>query len=375
MTNEAARQIQAEINKEYGAGAIVMASDLWVPKRFTTGSLSLDISLGGGWSGNQWAEVYGPENHGKTVITLKTIAANQAIDPNFFVFWVASEPYDADQAEALGVDNKRVQLLTTRDMPVAYDVILKYLENRAADLVVLDSYPALIPPDEDEKDMGTFAQTAEGAKMTNKFFRKVGKAGLRDPLDPTDRPWLGLFINQPREKIGGWAPNGMVPETTPGGRGKNFSFYTRLDVKRTEFIEEGPKSAKVKVGQVIRTRATKNKGGPPMRVATMDFYFANSSVSPHKRGDYDLDKDVLTMAVLFDVVHKAGGWYRYEDQKWQGLPSVLEDVRSSPDLRAAIDKRTREVADRPGDKQTWDEGAIESASTATTTIRRKRRGK
>lgn len=385
--NEIARVLAAKYNKEassanpngLGPGAIMIASEMLVPTRFTSGSLSLDVSLGGGWPGNQWVEIYGPENHGKTAVTLKTIAANQALDPEHFTLWVASEHYDLDQATALGVDTDRVQVLSTRDMAVAYDVILDYLNERAVDSVVLDSYPALIAPQEDEKGMDEYTQ-AEGAKMTNKFFRKVGKAGLRNAKDPGDRPWMGIFINQPREKIGGWSPTGGVVETTPGGRGKNFAFYARLEVKRVEFIKEkipGTKGDR-KVGQVIRTQAVKNKGGPPQRVASLDFYFTDAPyVGPgFKRGEYDVGKDVLTTAILFDVVKKSGGWYKFqgsEERSWQGVDNVLQAVRSEPDLLAEIETRTREQASKPEDKRTWTEADVESASSASKTIRRRRK--
>lgn len=305
-SSETARALAAKWNKELGPGAIVIASDQVIPRKYTSGSLSLDISLNGGFSGNQWVEVYGPENHGKTVITLKTLAANQAENHDHRTLWVAAEPYDEDQARALGVDSSKVELLTTRDMAVAYDVTLDYLTERAVDMVVIDSYPALIPPQEDEKEMDGYTQ-AEGAKMTNKFFRKVGKAGLRDPLDPLDRPWLGIFINQPREKISkGWNPTGAPQETTPGGRGKNFAFYTRLQVKRAEWLYLGAADKGNRVGQVIRTQAIKHKGGPPMRVGSMDFYFTDVPELNFKRGEYDVPKDVLTGAVIYGVVKKGG---------------------------------------------------------------------
>jgi recombination protein RecA len=367
--NEAARALAAKYNKEFGPGAVVIASEMHIPRRFESGSLSLDASLGGGWPGNQWVEIYGPENHGKTAITLKTIARNQALDSDFFTLWVASEHYDLDQASALGVDTERVAVLSTRDMADAYDVVLDYLTNRACDAVVIDSYPALIPPDEDSKDMDEYTQ-AEGAKMTNKFFRKVGKAGLRNPLDPSDRPWMGIFINQPREKIGGWVPPGAKNETTPGGRGKNFAFYARVEVSRAEWIYEGPKKNAEKVGQVIRTRAIKNKGGPPQRVSSTDFYFTEAPEHGFHRGDYDVPKDVVITSVLFDVVRKAGGWYRFEDQRWQGLDNLLDEVRVNPDLLSHIEKRTREALSRPGEKRTYDESDIDAATTTEKVLRR-----
>ena len=373
MSNEAALALAEKINKKYGPGAVMTAAEMFVPKRFYSGSLVQDVALNGGFAANHWAEIYGPENHGKTAITLKALAFNQALNPDFHTLWVASEHYDLDQATALGVDTKRVQVLSTQDMAFAYDTILEYLQERAADMVVLDSYPALIPPDEDEKDMDEYTR-AEGAKMTNKFFRKAGKAGLRDPDDPGDRPWVGLFINQPRDSMKTmWTPSGTKPlETTPGGRGKNFAFYTRLDVARAEWIETGTGKTKTKVGQVIRTRAIKHKGGPPQRVASMDFYFTDTD--EFNRGAYDIPKDVLTASILMGVVGRAGAWLKFGDRQWQGLPNALQDFRAEPDLLAEVTAETRKACDNPHDKRTWDEADVESASTATTTVRRRKRG-
>lgn len=373
--NDEALALMREINKDYGEGAVMIASDMFIPRRFTTGSLSLDVALGGGFPGNQWVEIYGPENHGKTAIALKTIAANQQADPDFYTLWVASEAYELDQAKALGVDTDRVLVLNTRDMAFAYQKICDFLEKRAVDCVVLDSYPALVAPDEDVKEMDTDKdpQMSEGAKLTNRFFRKVGKAGLRDATDPEDRPFVGIFINQPRDAPGKWAPHGQTAETTSGGRGKNFSFYVRLEVKRTEFITHNGKRDGTKVGQVIHCTAIKNKGGPPMRVASLDFYFTDSG--QFKRGDYDSVKDVLTIAVLFDVIRKSSSWYKFEDYQWQGLKACYAEVKDDPALLKRIEEATREAAARPDDKRTWDSDDVESAQAdeEPRPVRRRRR--
>jgi recombination protein RecA len=374
--NDAALALMEAINKKHGAGAVMHAREMYVPKRYYSGSLVQDVALNGGFAANHWTEIYGPENHGKTAVTLKALAYNQKVDPEFYTLWVASEHYDLDQATALGVDTERVQVLSTQDMAFAYGTVLEYLEARAVDMVVIDSYPALIPPDEDEKDMDEYTR-AEGAKMTNKFFRKVGKAGLRDAHDPEDRAWFGIFINQPRESMKTvWTPSGQKPlETTPGGMGKNFAFYTRLQVKRAEWLEIGSEKNKTKVGQVIRTQAIKHKGGPPQRVATMDFYFTDAvrDGEQYSRGDYDVPKDVLTAAVLMGTVAKNGAWYTFEGQKWNGIKEVLTNVRADEGLRDRITKVTREAVNNPSDKRTWSEADVESAATATKTVRRRRK--
>jgi recombination protein RecA len=285
----------ATINKRFGANTLICATDLARAGRFTTGSLSLDIALGGGWPANQWSEIIGNESSGKTTLVHKTVAANQAADPDFATLWVAAEPYDEAWARALGVDLTRVMLYPTRAMEEAYSVMLEAAESRAVDAVILDSYPALVPDAEDQKDMDENT-VSSGARVTNKFFRKAGKATARC-VDGTERPMLGLIINQWRSKIGAFSPTGDA-RTTPGGRGKDFAYVVRLDVARAEYIDEDlPGKGAVRVGQVIKARTLKNKSAPPHRVATMDFYFQDTPSGLFRQGDYDLVKELVTMGV------------------------------------------------------------------------------
>lgn len=327
--NSKALALAAKVNKAMKGEALFVASEMCVPHRFPSGSISLDAALGGGWITNRWAEVVGLESHGKTAIILKSIAANQARNPDFTTLWVAGEHYDTEQAEALGVNNSQVILLPSQDLELVYDTVLEYIGDRAGDMVVIDSYPALISPDEGSKTVADDATIAEGARLTGKFFRKMGAAGLRNSRDPDDAPWVGLFVNQWRDVIG-WQPTGS-PGTTPGGKAKNYAFYQRLEVKRTEYIKEGDP-----VGQVIKVKPFKNKGGPPRREAVIDFYFADAPKAGFVRGEYDVAKESAIVGVLYGVITKGGSWFRFRNEQWQGLPNVIDSLREQPDLMQAL---------------------------------------
>lgn len=345
MINEEAKALVAKVNKEFGEGSVVIASDIEIPCRFTTGSLSLDVALGGGWPGNQWVEVIGKESHGKTAIVLKTVAANQKLDKNFTTLWVAGEHYDKDQATALGVDNERVIVVPTQDMEFAYQTILDFTESRSVDCVVLDSYPALLPGEEDQKSMDE-ATMALGARLTSKFIRKAGKATNRSLLGQ-DRPFLGIIINQMRDKIGGFSPYG-TPQTTPGGNAKNYFFYTRVQVTRDEYIiESRPGQGKVNVGQTIKVKTIKNKSAPPQQVAAVDFYFRDAPSLGFYRGDYDEPKEIIIMGILFGIIKRRGAYFTYGDQKWQGKAGLVQAVREDLDLRDAITAEVMAAAKRP----------------------------
>lgn len=329
---ESLAELTAHINKKFGAGTIVQGSQMrQTLPRITTGILAFDLMLGGGWPANQWSEVIGDESSGKTAIAFKTIAANQALDPDWIALWIAAEEFVPEYAQAIGVDLERIWVVETNIMEQAYDLIVKTMDNRAADCIVVDSLPALIPNDEDEKMMEEFT-VGLGARLTGKFFRKSSKAQKRSLIED-DRPFTGLFINQWREKIGVMYGDNR---TTPGGKAKNFSYFTRVEVKRDEWIKEKDEA----IGQVIRGRTIKNKTYRPQQTAQVDFYFANGG--GFHLGEFDTIKDVINIGLAIGAIARGGAFYNFDGQKWQGKEALIAGVREDLDLQKKLIEIARE---------------------------------
>jgi recombination protein RecA len=331
------------LNKKFGSDTIVLGADIKdeVMGRMTTGSLALDVILGGGFPVNQWHEIVGEASNGKTAIALKTVAANQQRDPEFMTVWVAAESWVPSYAEMCGVDLSRVFVVATNVMEEAYEAVINLVETKAVDCVVIDSLPALVPMTEDEKNMDE-ATVGRGALLTGKFFRKVGKASRRS-LTESERPFIGLIINQYRMKIGVMYGD---PRTTPGGEAKNYAFFTRIEVKRDEWLETGTGQEKHKVGQTIKIRTLKNKSAPPSQVAYVDFYFDNGECYA---GDFDFAKEIVALGILNKIITRAGAYYSYGDRKWQGANAVVQSIREEVDLKDALEKDVRTVV-RAGSK-------------------------
>ena len=340
--NDEAKKVIALLNKKFGYNVVVLASDIrsdLIP-RISSGSTTLDYVLGGGFPGNQWNELIGEPSHGKTALALKTIAANQQVNPEHTTVWVAAEQWVPEYAEMCGVDTSRVIVIETSIMEEAYQAVIQFAESKSVDAIVIDSLPALSPAPEMEKDMSE-ATVGRGALLTNKFFRVVGTAMKRSLIED-ERPVLGLIINQYRMKIGVMHGD---PRTTPGGEGKNYAFFTRCEVKRDEWIEVGSGNNKVRVGQRIKVRTLKNKTAPPQRVAYFDFYFAEGGdCAP---GEFDFAKEVASLAVVKGVIDRKGGWYYYGERKWQGIEPVIASIREEVELKEELQKLVLESPDNP----------------------------
>ena len=329
VINSDALKVVANINKKLGAGTVVTADKVRLPERITTGSLTLDVVLGGGWPMNHWVELVGEASHGKTALALRTIGANQKANPEFTAVWIAAEAFDAQYAELCGVDTQRVILVETNSMEDAFDAVIQFMESKAVDLVVIDSLPALVPGAEDDKHMEEFT-VGRGALITNKFFRKVASATKRDLVE-AERPVLGIMINQYRMKIGVMHGD---PRTTPGGLGKDYAYSIRAEVKRDDWLEIGTGQDKRRVGQTIRVRTIKNKTFPPQQTAYLDFYFAPGG--PIDAGSYDTGKEIVALSILNGIVERRGGWMYYGERKWQGAQALIDSLREELDLSAEI---------------------------------------
>jgi recombination protein RecA len=326
-------EIAHEVNTKLGAGSIVKGTDAHstVP-RATTGILAYDLALGGGWPLNQWNEIVGEESAGKTAIAYRTIAINQKIDPEWLAMWVAAEEFVPDYAESFGVDLDRLWVVETNQMEPALDVVLKAVENRAVDCVVIDSIPALVTAIEVDKAAGD-ASVASGAQILSRFFKKSTKAQRRSLVDSDDRACLLIALNQWRDKIGVMFGD---PRTTPGGKAKNYYFFTRVEVRRDDWLTDST-SIDDRVGQVIKMRTLKNKTYRPSQVAQVDFYFTNSK-SGFQRGEFDTIKDVVNVCLAMDVFE---GRYKFEGEKIGGSKEELYSVvRENPELI----QRLREAA-------------------------------
>jgi recombination protein RecA len=210
-------------------------------------------------------------------------------------------------------------------------LVINLMAQRAADMIVIDSLPALVPGDESEKTMDEYT-VGLGARLTSKFFRKSSEAQKRSLIED-ERTCTGLMINQWRQKIGVmWGDN----RTTPGGLAKNFAYFCRVEVRRDEWLKDKDEV----VGQTIKARTLKNKTYRPNQSAVIDFYFAQTQ--GFDIGDFDVLKDTINIGIAIEVITRAGAYYSFGEGRWQGKEKMLEafrqDVGMKDQLVAAVEK-------------------------------------
>ena len=323
----AVKQVMKSVNKKYGESTVMVGSDI-VPNidTITTGSLSFDAAMGGGWATNHWNEIIGQESAGKTMVVLKTIAANQQRDPKWTTVWFAAEDFHEPYAKMLGVDLSRIVLVEENLMQAVYASAIEFVDTREVDCVVIDSYPALVTEREDKGTMDDF-QPGEAAVLTGKFLRKSNMT-MKAPLNGVGRSLTGIIVNQWREKIGGYGN----PRTSPGGKAKNFFYFQRAEVRRDEWLDN---TKGEHVGQTIKLSNLKNKLAPPGRVGMVDAYFDRGN--GFNAGDYDLVKDTISAAIAYEVIERTGrSTYTFGEKSWPNRPRLEDDIKEDDKLQKVI---------------------------------------
>ena len=303
-----------QIEKQFGKGAIMHldGQQKLDVETIPTGSLSLDIALGGGVPKGRIIEIYGPESSGKTTLTLHVVAEVQK-SGGVAAFIDAEHALDPAYAKRIGVDTEKLLVSQPDSGEQALEIVETLVRSNAVDIVVVDSVAALVPQAEIEGDMGDSHMGLQ-ARLMSQALRKLTAIISRSKCTV-------VFINQLRMKIGVMFGN---PETTTGGNALKFYASVRMDIRRTSQI----KSAEEVLGNRVRVKVVKNKIAPPFREAEFDIMY-NQGISR--------EGDVLDLAIAKGILTKSGAWIAYKGNNVaQGREAGKQYLKDNPEILTEI---------------------------------------
>jgi recombination protein RecA len=320
----------SQIERAYGKGSIMQMDAIRAMEveGISTGSLSLDIALGGrGLPRGRVVEIFGPESSGKTTLALNVIAAAQR-GGGTSAFIDVEHALDPSWMKRCGVNLDTLLVSQPDAGEQALEICEMLVRSNAVDVIVVDSVAALITKAEVEGEMGQATVGAQ-ARLMSQALRKLTAAISKSRC-------IVIFINQIREKIGVVYGN---PETTPGGRALKFYSSVRIDVRRVTSIKEGERV----VGNNVKARVVKNKVAPPFRDAFFDIMFESGLSS---------EGDLLDLGVKQGFIDKQGSWFRYGPlQLGQGRENAKKFLLDNADLfeeirQKILDAQIVEAAER-----------------------------
>jgi recombination protein RecA len=315
--NKELKNAIAAIEKEFGKGAIMSLGDMSVQdvEGISTGSLSLDIALGGkGLPRGRVVEIFGAEASGKTTVALHAVAQVQK-SGGVAAFIDAEHALDPTWAKRIGVNLDELLVSQPSYGEEGLRIAEMLVKSGAVDLIIIDSVAALVPKNEIQDSEIGDAKVGLQARLMSQALR------ILTPTVNKSRTCL-VFINQIRQKIGVIYGD---PNTTTGGLALKFYASVRMEVKRVTHVKDGDET----IGAETRVRVVKNKIAPPFRTAEFEIL--------HDRG-INYEGDVLKLAVEEGLIEKgSGARFSYKGQQiGHGEANTVQYLRDNPGVRDEI---------------------------------------
>ena len=310
--------VEKDILKTYGAETLIRGADIPDGTFIKTGSLRLDLNLGGGIKTGHPIMIYGNFSTGKTTIALHL--ASQAQKINRKVYYIDLEhALDKSLMQTIPeLDLKNITVIRPHDAEEALNDIDKLLRVGQPLYIVVDSVSALVPKKELEGDMED-QEMGTQAKLLSKAMRKL------TPFISKSQSTV-VFINQIREKMVMFGN----PETVSGGRA--LAYFSGAIIKcsvggKADYIldEEGNR-----IGHYITMRSEKCKWTVPFRDARVPLIFGKG---------YDHIQELIELSQEFGQIEQKGPYYNIGDKKYQGKEKLRQAILEDKDLyKTLIDK-------------------------------------
>lgn len=307
--NEKLKLALKELESKFGVGVVRRYGDKPTKiERTSSGILSLDLALGGGFPKGGIVEIFGPQMAGKTVIATYGCIEIQKTG-RMVGLCDLENTFNPETAAINGMDIDNLFIANPETGEQAFAIVEALANSGAFGGVIFDSVAAAEPAQDAATDMPGTPSIGLHARMMSQCLRRLNPVVAKNKCTT-------FFINQIREK----AVMMGNPETTTGGRALPFYAATRLDVRVVSYINAKGEEIKTRdgaIGHRIKVRVIKNKYSPPFKEAEFNLIYGVG---------IDLNADLLNVATQLGVINKSGGWYSYGNLKEQGSARIVEAI-------------------------------------------------
>lgn len=293
-------------------------------ERLELASYSLTQALGGGIAKGRVSLFYGNQSAGKSLIFQESIGKIWQPAGLVCAYVDTEGAYDKEWAARLGVNNDELILVQSKSSGKIEKELVPLIE-AGIDVVVIDSISDIMPEAFIGKD-GSMNEQADRKQMG--AHAKAITALINGLLYVNENTAI-VLLSQTTTKIA----NTYIQMIPHGGQKVLFasSQIVKMTSSNTDAnqikgeLYVGDKVFEKPVGRKVSGFVEKNKLGKPHETAEWDMYYAGKSVG------IDTVGEIVDEAINFDVVEKRGGWYYFEDLKWQGRPDLVKHFHENPE--------------------------------------------
>jgi protein RecA len=334
--SDAVQEFLDRVNKTYG-GTVVRTGTQSIEalqiRRFSTGVLSADCALGGGWPFGRICLIAGEYSSGKTLLALKaaervtecdsaTHLHRSRVDPDKFspcraLFVDAEGSYDLDWAIANGWNSDLHCVAQPEYAEQTIDIVSDAIRENVFDLIILDSIAALTPTKEISESSEDW-QMGLGARLCNKAMRKwtanLAKTGQQSDVGG---PCV-IALNQFRLKIGLMFGD---PRTLPNGKGQEFAASIIMYMKSSKVVDDEKEEHGFGEygGYTLKNKTFVPKCNFKFRMALKDH-------PDWKKGQIDNVKQLMALCRKYGLVTKDSTKWQCNGQQYKTLTEIKEKL-------------------------------------------------
>lgn len=236
-------------------------------KFIPSGSVGLDLVLGGGWPLGRMVNIVGDKSTGKTLLAIEACANFVRTYPEGKIWYREAEAaFDKLYAKALGMPIKKISFVEDEPDDFAFRTVEDFFADLAKaceytrvhgvpGLYIIDSLDALSSEAELARDIDDKSFGGEKAKKLHELFRRSVKAMQSSNL-------CLIIISQVKDKIG--VTFGRKEERS-GGKSLDFFASQIVWLSHLARLKKTVNKVERATGVRVDVRCEKNKVGLPFR--------------------------------------------------------------------------------------------------------------
>lgn len=271
-------------------------------------SFSLRNATGiGGFAKRKIYTIDGDLSAGKSTTAYDVIGSAQKTYGDQCLLIDKEDSYSVPYGELMGVDNKKLTIITPHTLEDMYDIVIEALKSNLFGVIAVDSVTSFAPESRHE---GSVVMGVE-ARVNSDKMRLVA-----DAIQSSNTNLI--LIQQIRNKIGGMGD----PTTVSGGMAIPFYAHCRIRITRSEIDRELQQNK-------MKFTIIKNKMAPPFKVGTVVYKWGYG---------FDFFSEVGELAVEFGIIRneKTSYFPPQTDIKLIGKKKLMAYLTDNPEYTKAV---------------------------------------
>ena len=316
--NNKVKEIIKELNKKYKKE--IIKTDLKSPDKISTGLISLDKLMAGGYPRGKWTMIFGSKGTCKT--SLCNLVAGRVVNSGGTVVVIDSEnTWDPAYAKTLGLDTSKIVYNRPDNLEEGATVLMKFAP--VADLIIYDSVAAAAPRAEIDRDIEQETRAIIARKLSQ-FFR------ITTPILGKSKAAV-ILVNQVRTDL-----NKYGMDIFPGGNA--LAHYSHFIMQlwrgsKADAPTEKIDGKDVPVGFRVMAKVIKTKiSSTDQKIISFLYYY--------DKNHFREDEDLFEVAVQLGIINRMGAWYEFEGNKYKGKKEFLQNMN---EIKDKLYKKTLEV--------------------------------